>query len=280
MYTRHRTQPSFRLPERLAEDTKLSSYAKQLALIMFSYAGQRTGRLRKSQRELAKLSGLSLDTVNRKLRELEKARYLTVRRKRAKRDRETGKITRGASEYICMVPKKGYLLVPYRLLRRLCGLGVHGASVKVFLYVYRIMRDECAYPSFSKIRKRTGLADSTVRSVLKVLDCVGLLYIRHCRKRNGAFTSNSYLLLHDAGYVCRPTQQAAPKPAAQRPCPNDRVYADIQNNKEKPKITGVLTREERIYRASILWDSVMMKIKKAAPDWHRPVKPRTGYFFG
>ena len=252
MYTRHRTEPSFRLPERLAEDTKLTSYAKQLALIMFSYAGQRTGRFCKSQRELARLSGLSVDTVNRKLRELEKARYLTVRRKRAKRDRETGRITRSASEYICVVPKKGYLLVPYRLLRRLCGLGIHGASVDVFLYVYRIMRDECAYPSFSKIREKTGLADSTVRSVLKVLYCVGLLYIRHCRKRNGVFTSNSYLLLHDAGYVSGSTQQAASKPAAQRPCPNDRVYADIRSNKKKPKIQGVLTRGERRYRASVL----------------------------
>ena len=246
MYThraQYQTQPSFRLPERLAEDTKLSSYAKQLALVMFSYAGQRTGRLCKSQRELAKLSGLSVDTVNRKLRELEKARYFTVRRKRAKRDRETGRITRGASEYICMVPQKGYLLVPYRLLRRLCGLGIHGASVDVFLYVYRIMRDECAYPSFSKIREKTGLADSTVRTVLKVLDCVGLLYIERCRKRNGAYTSNSYRLLHDTRYVCGSTLQAAPKSAAQRPCHTDRVYTDIQNNKEKPKITGVLTRE-------------------------------------
>ena len=86
MYTRYRTQPSFRLPEWLAEDTKLSSYAKQLALTMFSYVSQRTGRLCKSKRELARLSGLSVDKVNRKLRELEKAQNLTVRRQRAKRD--------------------------------------------------------------------------------------------------------------------------------------------------------------------------------------------------
>lgn len=78
MYTRHRPEPSFRLPQRLAEDKKTTDYAKQLALTIFSYANHRTGKVSKSQRELAKLAGMSVDTVNRKLRELEKVGYITA----------------------------------------------------------------------------------------------------------------------------------------------------------------------------------------------------------
>lgn len=102
MYTGYRAEPSFRFPQQLAKDTrgkKITTYAKQLALTMFSYASQRTGKVNKTQRELAKLSGMSLDTVSRKLQELEKAGYITVKHHRAKRDPETGRITRSASEY-------------------------------------------------------------------------------------------------------------------------------------------------------------------------------------
>lgn len=62
-----RAEPSFGFPQRLAKETKgkkITPYAKQLALTMFSYASQRTGKVNKSQRELAKRSGMAVDTVN------------------------------------------------------------------------------------------------------------------------------------------------------------------------------------------------------------------------
>jgi len=260
MYIGHRAEPSFRFPQQLAKDTrgkKITSYAKQLALTMFSYASQRTGKVNKTQRELAMLSGMSLDTVSRKLKELEKAGYIAVKRHRAKRDPETGRMTRSPSEYTCIVPDKGFIMIPYRYVRKLEEENLHGATVAVFLYIYRQIRKGHAYPSFSKIRKETGLADSTVRVAVQELDCAGLLYIQRCKKCNGAFSSNSYLPLRDTGAVCRPTLAVVPEDMAQLPCLFEWRYADIQNNEDRPKITRVLTREEKRYIAPIFWNISM-----------------------
>lgn len=109
-------------------------------------------------------------------------------------------------------------MIPYRYVRKLEEGNLHGATVAVFLYIYRQIRKGHAYPSFSTIRKGTGLADSTVRAVLQELDCAGLLYIQRCKKRNGAFSSNSYLLLHDTGAARRPTLYTVPQDTAQLPC--------------------------------------------------------------
>lgn len=275
MYTEHRAEPSFRFPQKLAKDVKskkITSYAKQLALTMFSYASQLTGKVNKTQRELAKLSGMSLDTVSRKLKELEKAGYIAVKRHRAKRDPETGRMTRSASEYTCIVPQKGFMMVPYRYVRKLEEENLHGATVAVFLYIYRQIRKDHAYPSFSKIRKETGLADSTVRSAVQELDGAGLLYIQRCKKCNGAFSSNSYLLLRDTGAVCRPTLAVVPEDMGR--------YADIQNNEDRPKITRVLTREEKRYTAPIFWNISIPGQIAGGVSSARPFKtmPRPAFF--
>ncbi|WP_312281285.1 helix-turn-helix domain-containing protein [Oscillibacter sp.] len=287
MYIGHRAEPSFRFPQKLAKDTEgknITAYAKQLALTMFSYASQRTGKVYKTQRELAKLSGLAVDTVSRKLKELEEAGYITVKRHRAKRDPETGRMTRSASEYTCIVPERGFMMIPYRYVRKLEEGRLHGASVAVFLYVYRQIRKDHAYPSFSKVHKETGLAVSTVRVALKALDCAGLFYIQRCKKRNGAFSSNSYLPLRDAMAIRRPilakTLRAARQAAAQRNCLSDRGYADIQNNEDRPKITGVFTREEKRYIASIFWNTSKPGQNaggaSSAPPWK--TIPRPAFF--
>ena len=223
MYIGHRGEPAYRLPEQLVEDTKLTPYAKQLALILFSLADQSTGEVCNNQRRLAVLSGMSLSTVSRRLRELEEAGYITAKKERA---------------------------------HFVCSLGIHGALVSVFLYVYRMMRLEelrrqsrkkepRAYPSFSMIAEKTGHRDSTVRAALKVLEAVGLLYIERCLKRNGAYSCNSYRLLHDTLARLRPTWLCVAWSATQRLRSGGRRSAGIKNNKNKSKITRVLTREEK-----------------------------------
>ena len=226
------------------------------------------------------MSGMTLDTVNRKLQELEKAGYIAVKRHRAKRDPETGRMTRSASEYTCIVPQKGFMMIPYRLVRKLEEGGLHGATVAVFLYIYRQMRKGHAYPSFSKIRKETDLADSTVRAALKALDCARLLYIQRCRKRNGAFSSNSYRPLRDTGVARRLTLDTVPEDAVQLTRLFERVYADIQNNEDRPKITGVLTREEKNYIAPIFWSINMPGQIAGGVSSARPCKtiPRPAFF--
>lgn len=202
-----RRSPAYRLPEKLVEDTTLSPYAKQLALLLFGLAEQRTGEIRVSQRRLAALSRMALATVSRRLRELEDAGYLVVKKQRAHYDRSGKRFVRKTDVYICIIPQNDYLLVPCRLWRRIFRAGVHGAQVSVFLYIYRLMRleelrrrsakrERRAYPSFSMLTANTGHADSTVRAALKALTEIGLLHTQRCRKRCGAYTCNSYFLLH------------------------------------------------------------------------------------
>lgn len=213
-----RCGPAFRLPEKLVEDTALTPYAKQLALLLFGLAEQRTGEIRVSQRRLAALSRMALATVNRRLRELEDAGYLAVKKQCAHYDRSGKRFIRKTDVYICVIPQNHYLLIPYRIWRQIFRAGAHGAQISVFLFVYRMMRleelrrrsakgERRAYPSFSMIAENTGHADSTVRASLKILAGFGLLYTQHCLTRSGVYTCNSYYLLCEASAQVLPVRR-------------------------------------------------------------------------
>ncbi len=212
MHKKH--DPAFRLPQLLADDTTLDTYAKQLALTMFSLADQQTGILCKSQRYLAKASGMSTDTVNKHLKNLERAGYIEIKKQKSRFNKEKGHPTGRASVYVCIIPKTGYLLIPYCLLHRMRSKGIKGARLAVFLCIYRYIRNGRAYPSRTMIARKTGLSDSTVDEALEELDSVNLLYRQQCKKQNGAFSCNSYFLLQPAAApipVRQLSAYAAPK---------------------------------------------------------------------
>ncbi len=212
MHKKH--DPAFRFPQLLADDTELDTCAKQLALTMFSLADSQTGILCKSQRYLAKVSCMSPATVNKHLKSLERAGYIEIKKQKARYNREKGHPTGRASVYVCIVPKTGYLLIPYRLLHRIRALKIHGAQIVVFLCVYRQMRNGRAYPSRTLVMRKTGLSESCVNEALKELVKANLLYKQHCKKQNGAFSCNSYFLLQPVTVpspACPLSADAAPK---------------------------------------------------------------------
>lgn len=239
---REKYEPSFRLPEKLVRDITLSSSAKQLALVLFCLMAW-TGTATASQRRLAALSGLSLSTVNTALPELKRSGYLSVTKRRARYSREKGRYEGQASVYHCCIPEKGYVLVPYRILRKMRTREIRCADIPVLLYLLLRMNKGRAYPSLSKIARETGVAVSSICGALKALYAAGLLYIQQCIKRAGSFACNSYFLLHRT----RQPEETAGDPPRSIVAKLWRWlngYFKFQNNRVKLKITLGFKRGE------------------------------------
>lgn len=190
----HKHLPAFRYPESLPTHTGLSLNARKLAIAMFSICERKTGAVCKSQRYLAQVAGLSPDTVNKAIKELVRAEYVTVQHAKAHYNPVQGCPTRSASVYICALPYTGYKCLPYRLWHKLQDKKLSGAELVVFLCVYQLMRNGRAYPSHAAIAKRTGLSPNYVCTILTKLDITKLLYKQQCKKRDGSFSCNSYFL--------------------------------------------------------------------------------------
>lgn len=190
----HKHLPAFRYPENLPNDKNLTPNARKLGITMFSMRDRKTGAICKSQSYLAQAAGLALYTVNKAMKELVKAGYVTVQRSKAYYHSAHGHMTQKASVYTCLLPDTGYTCLPYRLWRKLQAAKLSGAELAVFLCVFQLMRNGRAYPSHAAIAKRTDFSSSYVCAVLKKLDALKLLYKQQCKKRDGSFSCNSYFL--------------------------------------------------------------------------------------
>ena len=191
---REKYEPSFRLPEKLVRDTS----AKQLALVLFCLMAW-TDTVTAAQR---RFPGYPRHSAT--LPELKKGDYLSVTKRRARYSRERGRYEGQASVYYCCIPEKGYVLIPYRILRKMRTREIRCSDIPVFLYLLLRMKKGRAYPSLSKITRETGIAVSSVCGALKAFSTAGLLYIQSYIKRAGSFACNSYFLLHSTRQVAQP----------------------------------------------------------------------------
>lgn len=225
-----RMQASFRLPERVFDDPRLSTYEKEVAVIFYRLVGE-DGVLCIDQRKLARISGLDRNTVRRTADKLAAAGYIGINRRGARWDKEKGHFVRRSNVYFCKRPTERYILVPYELTRRARWRNVHGAALLVLLHLHHRMRGKGrCWPSCAKMAKDTHLANSTVREAIKLLERVGLILKQCCRKRNGAYSSNSYFPLKEAVHA------------------GVLWFAEISANKRKRKITKSLQeRKENLH---------------------------------
>jgi len=159
------------------------------------------------------------------------------------------------------------VLIPYSFLDKLRRRVIRCTDIPVFLYVRSQVNKDHAYPSLKKIARETGLAIRSVCRALKALTAAGLLYIEKCLKINGAFSCNSYFLLHGhAAVLVQCSQVKSADSLPQSPC---EVYGKFQNNRDKSKITGVFKEGKEKYRNLFSGILNLLKLKKAAPSWHR-----------
>lgn len=261
-------EPAFRFPAQLIRDKNLTPSAKQLALAVFSLLG-RDGLVCASQRRLAALSGLAVSTVNEHLPTLQ-GKYLNVTKRRARFDRSAGRPRGTASVITCAFPERDYVLIPYSFLDKLRRRLIRCSDIPVFLYVRYRMNKGKAYPSLKKIARETGLALRSVCHALKALTAAGLLYIEKCRKINGAFSCNSYFLLH--GHAAASVRSDAVLSMVPPLQSLGGVYGKFQNNRDKSKITGVFKKGKRKYRNLFSDILSLLELKRAAPIWHRLIK--------
>lgn len=184
---------TFKLPNALIQDDRLTLSARVLAAALFSHRSG-AGFCKKSIAELSAISGLSAATVRRAAEELQTAGYISAARtyRWSKKHR---RVIYGKKCYCCSLRfPGGYTLVPREILPQIRELSA--SAFCVLLYLCRAAGNtRRAYPSISRISTAVGIARSTVCRALRQLKEISQLLVQLCRKANGAFAASSYHLV-------------------------------------------------------------------------------------
>lgn len=203
-------------PNRMYADQHLSGAAKVIGGAIFAYRNAR-GVCWKSYHELAHLSNTSKNTVQKAVKELVASGYISEVKTHFF-NLHIGKVARGKNQYICnlSIMKEGYTFLPREVFRS--DLTITQQVIYIGLYVTAGNRKK-AFPSIQEIRKMAGCARSTVCEALKVLKKLPALLVRLCKKRNGEYAHNTYILCEvlSEQKLERPTFQNSGKQEAKMP---------------------------------------------------------------
>ena len=185
---------TFKLPNALINDDRLTLSARVLAVVFYSHRNA-LGFSKKSIAELSALSGLSSATVRRATEELYAAGYIfSARTYRWSKKKQ--RLIYGKKCYRCTLKfAGGYTLVPRDILPQIPELSA--SALCILLYICQAAGNtRRAYPSISRISAAVGVARSTVCRALHQLKGISSLLVQLCRKINGAFAATSYHLVH------------------------------------------------------------------------------------
>ena len=188
-----RKRSTFKMPNRLICDDRLSLSARKLAAVLYARCNV-LGYCHKSLEQLAALAGCSISTVRKNTQELEQAGWITSKRTYIWSE-QLGRRVYGKKEYqLVPLPKKGWTFIPRDFLANNAGLEPSAFVVGLYLYVAAGNRERRAYPSISKIAAAVGVAARTVCRALHQIRCMKDFLVTHCQRLRGDFTSNNYHL--------------------------------------------------------------------------------------
>ena len=188
-----RKRNTFKMPNRLICDDRLSLSARKLAAVLYARCNV-LGYCHKSLEQLAALAGCSISTVRKNTQELEQAGWITSKRTYIWSE-QLGRRVYGKKEYrLAPMPKKGWTVVPRDYLTHNAGLEPSTFVVGLYLYVAAGNRERRAYPSISKIAAAVGVAARTVCRALHQIRCLKNFLVTHCKRVRGDFTANNYHL--------------------------------------------------------------------------------------
>lgn len=197
---------TFKLPNRLIRDDRLSPAARKLAAVLYAHRNA-LGFCTKSAAALSALSGLCPATVRRAVEELSGAGYLSAGRTYRYLARK-GRVVFGRMAYqVRLSFEGGYTLIPRDLLAQRAELTPAAFLVCLCLLMSAGNRRR-AFPSISRLSRLAGIARSTVCRALAQIRSVSWLLVQLCRKRTGAFAANSYCFTT----VLAPNQTAVLEP--------------------------------------------------------------------
>jgi len=185
---RTRKKPKFKLPNKLITDYRLSYSARRLGAVIYSRRNA-LGAYRKSLEGLARLSRLSVPTVQKAVAQLEQAGYISHKRNYVY-DYDLKRVVYAQNTYLCSLDYSGgFTLIPHSLLEK----RLTPAAFTVSLYIFQQMgNSDRAWPKIRDIITALTSGRATVCRALAAIRTMGVMLVLRCKKRNRAYTSNSY----------------------------------------------------------------------------------------
>lgn len=181
---------TFKLPNALITDERLSPSARKVGAVLYAHRNA-LGFCKKPLSDLAARSGLCPATVRKAVEELSGAGYISVSRTYRYLPRK-GRLVYGRMAYQLRLGfEGGYTLIPRELLAQQGDLTPAAFLVCLCLLAAAGNRRR-AFPSIARLCRLAGLAHSTVCRALVQIRSLPWLLVQLCRKRTGAFASNSY----------------------------------------------------------------------------------------
>lgn len=206
----HRYHSTFRIPNQLILDQTLSFSARRLAVVLYSRRNP-LGCCRKSLAKLAELSSLSVTTTRKAIDELSSAGYI-AHIHTYRYSEQLGRMVYANGVYQCLhSTAKAFTLVPWKIFDAPMTSSAFVAAL--YLY-YQAGNSSRCFPSLVAICRGIGASIATVCRARRVLDTVRLFFILRCKKRNRAFSSNSYHILQTAPGVSD-ASSSEPQPSPQ-----------------------------------------------------------------
>ena len=183
---------TFKVPNRLITDDRLSYSARKLGAVLYSRRNA-FGNCSKTLATLSRLSGLSVSTVSKALVELQDTKYITVQRN-YRYHTTMEKLLFDKSTYSCTLSfDGGYTLMPRDIFKH---TGISNSSFTILMYLYQQTGNKNrAYPSISRMVKALGMAHSTVCCGLQMIRELACILVHRCVKRNHAYASNTYYIV-------------------------------------------------------------------------------------
>ena len=206
-----RSHAAFKLPNELVLDTSLSFSARRLGAVLYSRRNP-FGGCRKSMATLATLAGMSVTTARKAISELSDAGYI-AHINTYRYDERLGRMVYAVGVYQCLLPvSKGFTLIPWSIFDTPMKSSVFVAALYLYLQTGNSTR---SHPSLRAICRDIGAGIATVCRAVKALGFVRLFLAMRCRKKNRAFSSNSYHVLftvHGGADVPASSSDCRPKP--------------------------------------------------------------------
>lgn len=192
---KHRTK--FKCPRCLICDVTLPLTARQIGAALYAYTSY-NGIIKKSYREIGRITGRDTKTVKAAVDQLAAAGYIQIKHT-TRWDEEHQMAVNDSNRYtLSMDFSAGYALVPYSIFKY---HELTPAAFVVALYIFLAAgaahgKERRAYPSIQKIMDAIGIGRSTVCRTLKALKELPMFLVQLCRKINGALTCNSYHIVN------------------------------------------------------------------------------------
>ena len=211
-------QLTFKVPNALICDGLLTLTARIVATVLYAHCNP-LGCCHKSLARLAALSGCSISTVRRAVRELSKAGWITAGRTYVWSIR-LGRRVYGPTEYsVKPLPKKGWTYIPRDYLKN-THITPSAFVIGLYLYMAASNRERRAFPSISKIAAAVGVAERTVCRALHQIRRLKEFLVTHCRRLRGDFAANNYHLCRvisvaEESCALPGTKQRTTKPGAE-----------------------------------------------------------------